>query len=59
VLAPLFHNKGGWEDTCPLGDACAMKALPVESTEEKISIWGAIKERYRSLWKKKGMNHTI
>ncbi|MHA2389090.1 MAG: hypothetical protein ACXACW_10250 [Candidatus Hodarchaeales archaeon] len=59
VLAPLFHNKGGWEDTCPLGDACAMKALPVESTEEKISIWGAIKERYRSLWKKKGINHTI
>ncbi|MHA2154360.1 MAG: hypothetical protein ACXABU_03395 [Candidatus Hodarchaeales archaeon] len=59
VLAPLFHNKGGWEDTCPLGDACAMKALPVESTEEKISIWGAIKKRYRSLWKKKGINHTI
>ncbi len=59
VLAPIFHNKGGWEDTCPLGDACAMKALPVESTEEKISIWGAIKKRYRNLWKKKGMNHTI
>jgi hypothetical protein len=59
VLAPLFHTKGGWEDTCPLGDACAMKALPVEPTEEKLSIWGAIKKRYRSLWKKKGMNHTI
>ncbi len=59
VLAPLFHNKGGWEDTCPLGDACAMKALPAEPTQEKISIWGAIKKRYRSLWKKKGMSHTI
>ncbi|MHA1978473.1 MAG: hypothetical protein ACW98F_15080 [Candidatus Hodarchaeales archaeon] len=59
VLAPLFHTKGGWADTCPLGDACAMKALPVEPTQEKVSIWGAIKKKYRSLWKKKGMNHTI
>ena len=59
VLSPIFHTKGGWEDTCPLGDACAMKALPVKPSEEKVSIWGAIKKRYRSLWKKKGMDHTI
>ena len=59
VLSPIFHTKGGWEDTCPLGDACAMKALPVKPSEEKVSIWGAIKKRYRGLWKKKGMNHTI
>ena len=58
VLSPLFHTKGGYEDTCPLGDACAMKALPSDS-QEKLSIWGRIKENYRSLWKKKGMDHTI
>ncbi len=59
VLAPLFHNKGGWEDTCPLGDACAMKALPVEPKEEKISLWNAIKRKYRRIWKKKGLSHSI
>jgi hypothetical protein len=56
VLTPLFHSKGGWHDTCPLGDACAMKALP---TVEKVSIWEAIKRKYRRIWKKKGMDHTI
>ncbi len=56
VLAPLFHTKGGWADTCPLGDACAMKTLP---TVKKISIWKAIKEKYLRIWKKKGMDHTI
>ena len=58
VLTPLFHTKGGYKDTCPLGDDCAMKALPSDS-EEKISIWDTIKKTYRRLWKRKGMSHTI
>ncbi len=58
VLAPMFHAKGGYEDTCPLGEACAMKALPSD-TEEKTSIWGTIKKTYRRLWKRKGISHTI
>ena len=58
VLSPLLHTKGGWNDTCPLGDECAMKALPTDS-KEKLSIWETVKKTYRRLWKRKGMSHTI
>ncbi|MHA1444208.1 MAG: hypothetical protein ACTSR4_05600 [Candidatus Hodarchaeales archaeon] len=58
VLSPLFHTKGGWNDSCPLGDECAMKALPTDS-KEKLSIWETVKKTYRRLWKRKGMSHTI
>lgn len=58
VLAPIFHSKGGWEDQCPLGDACPMKALPTQ-TETKFSIIETIKNTYRRLWKRKGVKHTI
>jgi hypothetical protein len=58
VLTPLFHSKGGYEDTCPLGEACAMKALPSD-TQERISIWGTLKNNFRRLWKRKGMSHEI
>jgi hypothetical protein len=58
VLSPLFHKKGGWTDTCPLGDSCAMKALPT-NYHQKVSIWETIKQTYRKLWRRKGMDHTI
>jgi hypothetical protein len=58
VLSPLFHTKGGFEDTCPLGESCAMKAIPSDP-QERLSIWGRLKKNYRRLWKRKGMPHTI
>jgi hypothetical protein len=58
VLSPLFHREGGWADTCPLGESCAMKALPTKD-DQKISIWETIKRSYRKLWRRKGMDHTI
>ncbi|MHA2171976.1 MAG: hypothetical protein ACXAB7_19055, partial [Candidatus Kariarchaeaceae archaeon] len=58
VLAPLFHRTGGWEDQCPLGDACLMKALPTKE-EKRFSIIETIKNTYRRLWRRKGTKHSI
>ncbi len=58
VLAPVLHSSGGWEDQCPLGEACPMKALP-DKEEIKLSIVEQIKNSYRRLWKRKGAKHTI
>ncbi|MHA1917549.1 MAG: hypothetical protein ACTSUV_04465 [Candidatus Ranarchaeia archaeon] len=46
VLVPTFHDHGGFEDTCSMGDNCLIKTSIVDSPKRKI--WNTIKEKYQN-----------
>ncbi|MBD3158938.1 MAG: hypothetical protein GF309_09140 [Candidatus Lokiarchaeota archaeon] len=49
-LPEAMHEYGGFSDQCPLGDQCPMHTNAGMSRTQRI--WGAIKNKYRSLKKK-------
>lgn len=46
ALIPALHMHGGFEDNCPRGDNCPMKAVPTQ----KKTIWSILKEKYQKIW---------
>lgn len=51
ALVPVLHSKGGFHDSCPMGDQCLLRTLPTQGQRKK-SIWTTLKEKYQMMKEK-------